>query len=148
MPITRLDNVVSKPIQARVSGEKYAILLLTLTSKEFPEGIVIEKPFPKNNDPKLLAGYSRPVRWIGEAVVQKPIPGWVKEEKYVITPSAADRSRGWMVFEETGPDRGNAVSRIPFDMMQNEPEGFPIHFHTLSLNGEVEIRCESPKGIT
>ena len=148
LPVTAIDKVFSIPINARVSGEKHVILLLTLTSKEFPEGIVIEKPFPKNDDPKLLAGYSRPVRWIGESVVQKPIPGWVKEEKYVITPSAVDRTRGWMVFEESGPGRGKSVSRIPFDMVQNEPEGFPIHFHSLSFDGEVEIRCESPKGIT
>jgi hypothetical protein len=148
LPITEIDKVFSIPIKAEVSGEKYVILLLTLTSKEFPEGIVIEKPFPKNDDPKLLTGYSRPVRWIGEAVIQKPIPGWKKEEKYVITPSAADKTRGWMVFEESGPRRGKTVSRIPFDMMQNEPEGFPIHFHSISFSGDVEIACDAPKGIS
>lgn len=149
IPIKEIDKVVTLPIKSDVVvQDKYVILLLRLSSKELPDGIVIEKPFPRNGDEKLLAGYTRPVRWIGPSVKQQPIPGWVKEEKYTITPSSEDRARGWMLFEEAGPNRGKSVSQIPFDMMQNEPEGFPVHFYSISFEGDVAISCETPEGFT
>ncbi len=149
LPVTEIDKLVKLPIKSdAVVADEYVILLLRLSSKELPGGVVVEKAFPRNGNEKLLAGYTRPVRWIGPPVQQKPIPGWVKEEKYTITPSAEDKARGWMLFEESGPKRGNSVRQIPFDMMQNEPEGFPVHLYSISVDGNVAISCEAPAGFT
>ncbi len=148
-PVLDLDTVVNRPCQAGGLAEhKYVILLLKLKSQVLgPEPIVVEKAFPAGGDEKLLADYRRPVRWLGEPVEQKPIPGWEKEVMYVIQPTDADRAREYMVFEETGPDRGKHVENVAFELAQNEPEGFPLHVHSLGLSGKVEMNAEAPEGL-
>jgi len=147
-PLNELDKVVRLPVEAALPGpEEYAILVLTAESGGLPEKVVIEKAFPRGGDAKLLADYARPVRWLGPHVEQKPVPGWVKEVKYVIQPADADRERGCMVFEETGEGRGRHVTEIGFDLMQGEPEGFSLHFHSIDIDGGVRITTGTPPGI-
>jgi hypothetical protein len=149
LPIPKLDVVMRKPLSIDTPAARdYVILVLTLQSKVLEAPIVVEKAFPLNGNAKLLADYRRPVRWVGAPVAQRPIAGWKKEVKYVIQPDAADRDRGGMVFEETGPTAGKRVKSIHFDLAQREPEAFPLHFHSLTRTGEVRMTATTPKGLS
>ena len=147
--VAALDRVVATPISVPFThAGDFVILLLKLTSPQLPQPIVIEKPFAVSDDAKLPEDrYQRPVRWLGEPVKQEPIPGWEKFVKYVIQPTPADRKRGYLVFEEVGENRGRNVSTIEFDMVQREPEGFPLHFHSLSIDGDVSLSVPASEGI-
>ena len=148
LPADAVDRVVRLRHEARLAGAApAAIVLLKLHSAQVPAEIVIEKPFAPAGNDKLLTGTTRPVRWLGPHVEQKAIPGWTKEEKYVIRSTTADRERGYMLFEETGEKSGTHIEDLNLDLAQNEPEGLLLHFHSLTANGRVEMSVEVPAGI-
>jgi hypothetical protein len=150
LPVAQLDTVVTLDLALPAPGAgDYAILLLKLESAVLgPDPIIVEKAFPAGGDPKKLAAYTRPVRWIGPPVAQTPIEGWQKEVAYVIQPAAADRARGYLVFDEYGESAGRHVEAIRFDVAQQEPEAFPLRIHSLDKTGRVAVRAETPAGMT
>jgi hypothetical protein len=148
VPINQLDTVLTTPIAAPAANAgKYAILLVKLESVTMDQPVIIEKPFPLRGDEKLLADYKRPVRHLGTPVEQQPMPGWKKETDYTVQASEQDKKRGYLIFEESGAKAGQHTNEVVFDMVQREPEGFPLHFYSTALNGEVSISIETPNGI-
>jgi len=146
--LSHLDTLYTLPISTKnLKEDSYVILLLTLQSSTLPEPLIIEKPFPRNGEDKLLAKYTRPVRWVGNSPDRKNISGWKKETDYTVQPNRADQQRGYLVFEENGAGAGKHTSLISFDLAQLEPEGFPLHFYSISAEGSVRIGQTSPKGI-
>ena len=149
LPVKKLDDVVRLPLKVALPADlAYAILVLRLESSALDRPIEIEKPFPRGGNARLLEGYRRPVRWIGKPVVQRAVPGWEKEVKYVIRPDDVDRKRGSMVFEETGQRAGKRASAVQLDLAQQEPEAFPLHFHSLTRQGDVAISVQAPQGLS
>ncbi|MBL7044719.1 MAG: hypothetical protein ISR77_39195 [Pirellulaceae bacterium] len=148
LELDTLDRVIQHSFAAKLGASPdYAILLLKLRSAQLPTPIIVEKPFPRDGDEKLLATYTRPVRWLGPPVVQRPIEGWEREVKYEIQPGAEDKERGFMVFEESGEHRGRHIRNLALHLAQREPESFPLHFHSLSLEGPVKLSVKQPAGL-
>jgi len=150
MPVAAIDTVASMELSVPVPNPgDYVILLLTLESSLIGSApVIIEKPFIVGNDPKRLAAYRRPVRWLGEPVLQEPIPGWQKQVTYTIQPNEADRARGYMVFDEIGAEAGLHTTALHFSMVQNEPEAFPLRLYSITKTGALRIDVEAPAGIT
>jgi hypothetical protein len=149
IPVSSLDTVVVHKIKAALPPNlKYAVLTIKASAPGLLSDVVLEKPFTKSKKEKVFAGYKRPVRWIGGHVEQKPLPGWKKIVKYTIKPTGDDKKRGYLVFDESGENRGKALKTIDFDMMRNEPEGFPIHFNAISKNFDVTMKAKTPAGLS
>ncbi len=149
VPLTELDRVTSTPLVCEVpTVDSHVILLLTLKDPSLPEPIVIEKTFASAADGILTAAYVRPTRFLGDKVVQEPIPGWAKETDYTVQADDADRKRGYLVFEESGEQAGCHTASIAFDLAQNEPEGFPLHFQSVGFDGQVDFTVQAPDGFT
>jgi hypothetical protein len=148
IPMHHLDTVVSVPLSAgNIKTGEGVILLVKLRSSTMDQPVIIEKPFPLKGNKKILEGYTRPVRWIGAQVEQKPIPGWKEDKGYTIQPDAGDRKRGYLIFEESGVKAGKHTTGIALDLVQNEPEGFPLHFYSTTVNSSVVIKILAPEGL-
>ena len=149
MSIDELDALQRISLLSALPGmHDYVILVLKLESETLPEPIIIEKPFAREGKVKALESYRRPVRWLGEPIIQRPIPGWKKDIEYVIKPDETDRKRGCMVFEPTGERAGQRAESVQLDLAQCEPEAFPLHFHSLTYTGVVAISMNAPGGFS
>ncbi len=85
-----------------------------------------------------LARYSRVVRWAAADPVE-PVPGWKKIERYTLQPSETDRARGYMVFEEYGPQAGTDLPAFVLDAGIGERESISLSLAALREIGPVRL---------
>jgi hypothetical protein len=89
-----------------------------------------------------FAGYSRQVRWAAADPVEA-VPGWKKIERYTLQPSAADKDRGYFLFDEFGPDAGKDVAAFAVDVGIGERESVSLNLAALKDIGAVRLSVKA-----
>lgn len=97
-----------------------------------------EEYFTVGKLPKNAPAYERKVAWAGTDPVEAA-PGWKKIERYTLQPSDAEKARGYLVYEEYGPNAGKELAELVTYVGMGEQESLNLLLTPLKEIGVVKL---------